>query len=163
MGRSKSAAASTAQAAPLAEHPHFTKLDGQCKPLPRSAKEHAAVYDARTGLIWAVRVVRADTHAEAVDLAKAHASVNSHDDWRLGERDECASILDLTKFNPASDEEFFPDTPARWHWTNTAYAPSPAGYAWGVGFSSGFVGNNDRDYDGFVRAVRGPVAARPGQ
>ncbi len=147
--------------AALAEHPFYTKLDENLQPLPRSAAKHAAVYDSRSQLIWDVGTHRAKNHADAVMLA-SKVPLGGGGDWRLPERNELITLTDLSRFDPCIDPEFFPDTPARFFWSNPAYAPNPAVCAWGVGFGSGFSDNSYRGIDRFVRAVRGPVA-RPGQ
>ena len=144
-----------------AAHAHYTKLDANLQPLPRTAKTHAAVHDARTGLVWDVTTHEAKTHAHAVEMA-GQVHLGDQSDWRLPERNELIGITDLSRFDPCIDTEFFPKTPSRFFWSNTAYAPNPAGFAWGVNFNNGLSNYYDRDSDLDVRAVRGPVV-RPGQ
>jgi hypothetical protein len=149
--------AKVADPAPLVEHPHFVKLDAHCQPLPRDATNHAAVLDKRTNLIWSAACVKADNHAEAMELATAHAGVNGHDDWRAPTVEELFLLADRTKCDPAIDEEFFPNTPADWFWTSSPSA-GDSSCAWGVSFGGGGADWGDRNGVGFVRAVRGPLA-----
>lgn len=59
-------------------------------------------------------------------------------EWRLPERPELESILDLTRFDPAADPDCFPDTESAPYWTRTTYTPDPS-CAWVVNFDFGVV------------------------
>src|SRR5579859_577129 len=52
---------------------------------------------------------------------------------------------------------------ARGSASSTPYANNPADYAWGVNFNNGNTNINNRDNNGFVRAVRSVVPASPGE
>ena len=74
--------------------------------------------------------------------------------WRLPKVKELASIADRTLVNPAIDSVVFPATPANSFWSASPYLEG-SGYAWGVYFSSGFVGSVMRNYaPGYARLVR---------
>jgi len=108
---------------------------------------------------------------ERVDFAEAEqaiaalntAGASGFSDWRLPTVEELFAQADRSKFNPAVDPEQFPDTRSGFYWSSTPYAVNPAGYAWGVYFNLGGTSFDDRDYYGFVRAVRSVVPASPGQ
>ena len=73
--------------------------------------------------------------------------------WRLPDIKELLSLVDYGRHRPAIDPAFACES--AWYWSSTAYAPSPADYAWYVLFYHGNAYYNDRYYLGFVRAVRG--------
>jgi hypothetical protein len=121
--------------------------------LERDAAEWAAVLDNKTGLIWALQAVRVENWNEADAAAKAVRACGFAD-WRLPTVEELFTLADRTRFNPAIDSEFFPDTPVDWFWTSTPWAQSPSGYAWRVSFYYGSANYYVHDGYGFVRAVR---------
>ena len=82
-------------------------------------------------------------------------------DWRMPQRWELRSLVDYSKagsHRPVIDEDYFPNTPAKWYWSASPYALSPD-YAWGVSFYDGGDGNNvkrrQEDRMSHVRLVRG--------
>ena len=77
-----------------------------------------------------------------------------YSDWRLPNRNELQSIVDYSRYNPAIDTTFFPDTVASNYWSSTTYADNTS-YAWYVYFSYGGVGNYSKTSSYYVRAVRG--------
>lgn len=54
---------------------------------------------------------------------------------------------------PAIHTAAFPNTPSEWYWTSSPLV-GYSGYAWGVVFSGGGVGDYDRSYGNHVRLVR---------
>ncbi len=66
------------------------------------------------------------------------ASHRGYTGWRLPNRTELESLVDITKATaPAIDGTAFPNTPtSAFFWSSTVYAPSPA-YAWFVPFFNG--------------------------
>ena len=101
-------------------------------------------------------------HAAALKATEGFTCAGSAD-WRVPTREELFSLTDATRFNPAIDPEFFPDTKSDWHWSSTPYANNPADYAWGVYFNYGHTDIYLRVSYGFVRAVRSVAPAAPGQ
>jgi hypothetical protein len=142
--------------APLAAHDagRFVKLDAAGNQLPLDATDHAIVRDHATGLDWLVAYATPEAvpHAEAVTAAAA-VRVAGHENWRLPERFELESILDLGRYNPAIDPNLFPGTKSAYHWTASPDASDPD-FAWSVNFYDGHAGLSDRDSRAFARAVR---------
>lgn len=89
-----------------------------------------------------------------------------HTDWRIPNRIELDSLLNLQNVNPAVDTAFntgcVPSctvltcscTTSYGHWSSTTYQLYPD-LAWTVGFFDGMVGGNDKAGSYYVRAVRG--------
>ncbi len=132
------------------------------------------VTDSETGLIWdrctwgqvgancdatgnAVNNYGASTHTWSAALGVAitanTASYKSHNDWRLPNRTELESLVDITRIDPAIDTSAFPNTVLSWYWSSTLYVPAPSG-AWGVRFDNGAARASDGGDGGHVRLVR---------
>ena len=89
-----------------------------------------------------------------------------HTDWRIPNRFELESLLDLENVGPAVDPAFNTGctggctvttcscTQSDYYWSSTTSQPSTA-YAWFVGFSTGGVSADGKGYGNYVRAVRG--------
>ncbi len=89
-----------------------------------------------------------------------------HTDWRMPNRKELESILDLETFSPSVDPVFNTGcvpactvttcscTVSSSDWSSTSVANVPS-VAWVVGFNDGGVGFLDKGFSIFVRAVRG--------
>jgi hypothetical protein len=91
---------------------------------------------------------------ESVKYEKAEKAVAElGEGWRLPTRYELESLLDLTKHDPAVDEEKYPDTKSSCYWTSTPCAWNDAA-VWVVYFGYGIVYGLLRDFDACVRAVR---------
>lgn len=79
---------------------------------------------------WQAALQRVGTvNADPAGLGLGHA------DWRLPNRNELGSIVDLAR-NPAIDTTLFPGVQANSHWTATPDTRLP-GNAWAVDFASG--------------------------
>ena len=93
------------------------------------------------------------TQHRAEDLCR-ELRLAGHADWRLPTRAELLTLVDRSRYNPAIDTTFFPDTHNDWYWTSTACAWSSS-LAWCVDFSDGQCGGGSRG-NGYslVRAVR---------
>jgi Protein of unknown function (DUF1566) len=123
------------------------------------------VTDTKTGLIWrrcaegmiasagtCTGTASTFTHEAALTRASTQATATGVA-WRLPNVKELSSIADKSRSNPAIDTTAFPATPASYFWSSSPYV-GDAGYAWGVGFGSGYVYGNGRNSSGYVRLVR---------
>ena len=77
-----------------------------------------------------------------------------HEDWRLPDIKELASIVDDHRTYPSIDTSTFPRTPSTWLWSSSSYASSPSSAPL-VSFVSGDVGTiSDKVNVYAVRCVR---------
>ncbi len=80
-------------------------------------------------------------------------------DWRLPSEYEIISIVDYDRYAPAIDTDEFPNMPtdtSREFWSSSTFAKSSAAhYAWAVNFDNGTVTTLPKNYNGYVRCVRG--------
>ena len=120
------------------------------------------VTDAVTGLTWLQAIP--ETRFTWQD-ARAHCaclSIAGHDDWRLPNRVELASIIDYGVSGPAVVSTVFPNTPADWTWTASPY-PDATVQPWAVSFDRGMVTSYgegvpiETETHNFARCVRGPA------
>jgi len=130
----------------------LVKLDAQDRALPVTAEDFAAVLDTRTNLIWGKTLPRRMTEEEA-----EQAAAEAGNGWRVPERQELDSIVDLTRYAPAADPVFFPDTKSNWYRTRTPFV-ADSGSSWAVFFHLGGSLVIRPGYDAFVRLVRSAPA-----
>ena len=112
------------------------------------------VVDETTGLMWQKEYESGKTWAEALNYCKGLNDENyaGFDDWRLPNKNELASLLNLDK--NAAPYSNFPDMPSEYFWSSSTTSDS-TDVAWGVDFSYGRVGSNGKtSNDGYVRCVR---------
>ena len=136
------------------------------------------ITDLNTGLMWEKKSDDDSIHDQdtsytwdntfAVHVATLNSSTFAgHTDWRVPNRKELESILDLETFNPSVDPVFNTGCepactvttcsctlPSLVYWSSTSFASVPS-IAWTVGFINGSVAGNSKSSNGFVRAVRG--------
>jgi hypothetical protein len=98
--------------------------------------------------------------------AEGGAGFAGHDDWRIPNLKELASIVDYEAPRPAVDAAFHTGcvagcsatscscTVAASYWSSTTFPDSPL-FAWDVGFDLGFVLIDEKAFPKPVRAVRG--------
>lgn len=100
------------------------------------------------------------TWQQALALAVTANAYNykGHNDWRLPNVKELASIVKIDALNPAIDTTAFPNTIADWYWSSTPYTPNPAG-AWLVDFNDGRNADVLQTNDLHVRLVRSGQAS----
>ncbi|CAK0753687.1 exported hypothetical protein [Gammaproteobacteria bacterium] len=78
------------------------------------------------------------------------AGLCGHNDWRMPLVDELSGITDLSRYSPAIDTSFFPNTNASYFWSGSPVA-GYSDYAWGVSF---FLGDGYWLYRNDANAVR---------
>jgi Protein of unknown function (DUF1566) len=114
------------------------------------------VLDRVTGLSWQ-RAVESDSYdlTHATDHCRV-LTLGGYHDWRLPALIELASIVDVSKANPAADPTAFPGTPPVPFWSAQKDVTN-GGLGWYVFFKTGgiYVGNDTID-PARVRCVRGP-------
>ena len=82
------------------------------------------------------------------------ANYKGYNDWRLPNKNEMESIVDIAATNPAINLTAFPATPvSSIYWSSTTYMPNPA-YAWDVNFNDGSTYPSHKAANYAVRLVR---------
>ena len=133
---------------------------------------NGTITDTTTGLVWdkcsrgqvwdnttppGTCTGTASTHDWAAALAQATAanaaSHRGQADWRLPNRTELESLIQINAHSPAIDGTYFPATPNNSYWTSTSYAPIPAS-AWVVDFDNGLTYADREANANHVRLVR---------
>lgn len=136
----------------------YAKL-GYCKPQSFTVKVFSGdnvVLDNNTGLMWQQTI---PTSTYSWDKAVSYCdglTYAGYSDWRLPTPQEFLTIVDNSRYKPAIDTTYFPNTPSSYFWSSSTYASSTS-YAWGVDFGiGGNVGSyNKTNYDYYcVRCVR---------
>lgn len=120
--------------------------------LPPEATEWEAVLDTRSNLIWSREVLPRMNFKKAL-AAPAKLTTAGFKDWRPPTVEELFCLADRTRYSPAIDTAFFPDTPSAWFWSSTVDASS-SDYAWVVYFDGGYSLWNHQGSESHVRAVR---------
>ena len=133
--------------------PRFIKIGEDGALLGADATDWVAVLDTKQNLMWDVEARPVNNYAGALKVP-GKLTVFGFKDWRLPTVEELFLLADRTRYRPAIDTDFFPDTPSDWFWTSTLGASSPSGYAWFVDFNGGGSNWGGQGRGGFVRAVR---------
>jgi hypothetical protein len=131
----------------------FERVGVQLKP---EVEVFPVILDRKTNLMWDRRESPEMNFASAETYIKTLNSTRfgGFDDWRLPDHDELRSLIDLTKFEPATDRDAFPLCKGGWYWSSTPYAVSPSDFAWVVYFYDGLSSGCNRYGKAFVRACR---------
>jgi hypothetical protein len=113
------------------------------------------VTDTNTSLMWQQDGSSYKTWEQALAYCE-DLSLGGYADWRLPTSKELRSIVDNSRYNPAINTTYFPNTAASWYWSSTTfvyYTP----LKWGVHFDYGNAngGSNYNADFSYVRAVRG--------
>jgi hypothetical protein len=128
---------------------------------PFTDNGNGTVTDTKSGLVWQQGEPGYMTWPEALNYCEALELPlgSGQSDWRLPNIKELESITDDTVYDPvnhpiAIDTNAFPNANASYYWSSTTYAYDPS-FAWGVYFNYGYVTNDYKNYDMYVRCVRG--------
>lgn len=137
------------------EQPIKVFADGSQAPAsddPRT--DHVAVYWPESKLLINVNSVGHGTdNFDASQKVCDDFRLLDHDTWKNASPQEWMRyVLDLTKHDPAVDQNLYPGIKTEWHWTDTKSAWSSA-EVWYVGAGSGHVGYGHRDGGGFALPV----------
>ena len=130
---------------------------GKCTPQSfkvQTISDQNVVLDNNTGLMWQ-QTIPTDEYKwyDAISYCD-DLSYAGYNDWRLPTPQELLTIVDNSKYSPAIDTTYFPDTPSSYFWSSSTYVYI-TDYAWIVGFLSGAVSDNNKPNSSYVRCVRG--------
>jgi hypothetical protein len=92
------------------------------------------------------------TWSEAISYCE-NLSLGGYSDWRLPNKQELISIVDVSRYNPAIYPAFV-NVASDYYWSSTTNAYS-TDYAWNVNFGNGRVDGNYKTGTNYVRCVRG--------
>jgi hypothetical protein len=81
------------------------------------------------------------------------STFSGYSDWRMPNKNELASILELRCWSPAINAEVFPNTPNDWFWSSSPHNYSS--YAWYVDFVNFKTGSQGKHKTIKARLVRG--------
>lgn len=140
----------------------YTKIGFSGEPLAESANLWCAIRDNVTGLMWENHQSTPGTYTNWSDNragdASRYALENSNlcglRGWRLPTIDELETIINAGRWNPAISTTWFPNTPNGHYWSSTPMIGEPH-IAWEVSFfGDGYIGENWRIANVYVRLVR---------
>jgi hypothetical protein len=133
-----------------------TKIAADGSVLPVHATVWDAVLDNHTGFMWPVKAIRIPNgHEKTIRaaLAETQGCAGFHD-WAAPSVEQLFTLPDRTRVNPAIDTNYFPNCPPDWFWSITPDSVSPLDLAWNVNFYYGISNRNNRNNNGWFRAVR---------
>ncbi|MCP4754065.1 MAG: DUF1566 domain-containing protein [Proteobacteria bacterium] len=110
------------------------------------------IVDINTGLEWQKNVKGGDWYS-ATSYCE-DLTLTDNDDWRLPTTKELQSIVDYTRYGPAIDQEFFPDT--SWIYLSGYWSSGHTNnYPWLVSFGAGRIKPTfDKYENNYSRCVR---------
>ncbi len=111
------------------------------------------VTNETTGLMWQKETPEKKTWKQALAYCEG-LTLGGHTSWRLPTIKELFSLADYSRYNPAINTTYFPNTVSSYYWSSTTDA-NGTDYAWGVHFDNGYDFPNTKGSSLYVRAVRG--------
>ncbi|ETR71715.1 MAG: hypothetical protein OMM_07935, partial [Candidatus Magnetoglobus multicellularis str. Araruama] len=125
---------------------------GQCRSIDHLVINYdGTVTDTAKGLMWQQNTTK-QSWPEALSYC-ANLTLGNYDDWRLPEKGQLSSIVDLFRISPLIDSSIFLGELSD-YWASTS-DPEYAGGALGYNFNYGGQIADDKDLSNNVRAVRG--------
>ena len=124
--------------------------------------KNGTLFDRATNLIWqkcskGQGVLNCSGTATTTNWAGALNYCNTLNlvgsGWRLPNRNELISIVNLSGAYPAIDNKMFPNTPSVYFWSSTSHQEIFTS-AWLVDFGSGLVNFYVKSFQNYVRCVR---------
>ncbi|MBI5194934.1 MAG: DUF1566 domain-containing protein [Nitrospirae bacterium] len=114
---------------------------------------NGTVTDNKTGLVWQQGEPGEMSWGSALSYCEG-LSLGGSTDWRLPNIKELESLTDDTRYSPAINTTYFPNTISSYYWSSTTSASYPY-YACDVYFFDGYVYRYYKDFNYYVRCVRG--------
>lgn len=107
------------------------------------------VTDTTTDLIWQKEYNSSTTWVNALSYCET-STYAGYADWRLPNIEELKTLIDDSKYNPASS---FPGMPSNYFWSSSSRVSSTV-RAWYVDFGNGEVAYNYKTFNYYARCVR---------
>ena len=132
---------------------------GKCTPQSfkvQTISDQKVVLDNNTGLMWQQTIPTGSYKWADADSYCNSLSYAGYSDWRLPTPQELLTIVDNSKYSPAIDTTYFPDTPSSYFWSSSTCVYG-TDYASIVDFYDGRVNSTSKTsskYDVYVRCVR---------
>ncbi|MEA3352916.1 MAG: DUF1566 domain-containing protein [Campylobacterota bacterium] len=117
-------------------------------------KSENVVIDLTRNIMWQDNIEVIE-YKSSWSLAKEYCNeltLNGYTDWKLPSIKELLRIVNIKRANPAIFKEFKYVEPTS-YWSNSQDM-SNKNYAWYIGFKTGAVFKDSKDYDCYVRCVR---------
>lgn len=105
------------------------------------------VFDTKTKLTW-------QRAASSTPYSQSDARNSCPSGWRLPTLNELASLIDLSRSNPAIDVSAFPSTPAQPFWSTTYAFGGASVFGFVVDFNTGAVYQADSSELHYTRCVK---------
>jgi hypothetical protein len=134
--------------------------------LSETAGKEAVAFDTGSGLMWMRCSMGQNwdgatcnefpanySWEEALKVSEAHEYAG-YSDWRLPNKNELLSILEVSCVKPSINLTIFPNTPISFYWSSTPFA-AILNQAWAVNFNNGFISDELKTGKLHVRLVRG--------
>ena len=125
--------------------------EGSFATLPAESEEKVVV-DSTTGLMWQKNYDSGTYNWQAALKHCEDLQYAGYDDWRLPDKNELASLLNLDK--SAAPYSNFPDMPKNRFWSSSTRVDSKPENAWVIMFAEGYVSGVEKTVSYSVRCVR---------
>jgi hypothetical protein len=112
------------------------------------------VTDVGTGLMWQKGYSSEEMNWEEALAYCEGLNLGGYTDWRLPNKKELRSLVDYSRYNPAINTTYFPNTAASWYWSSTTNA-NGTDSAWIMDFNDGYDHYGLKGDSYYARAVRG--------